>query len=86
MTDLIPAGPGWYVREHDGHTVTLDPIVAWKPGTDSDDDTILLPLVGGGPKAPVILLDAESLENWDRTIVYRPNHDPGAVCDEEVPW
>ncbi|MGY3845278.1 hypothetical protein ACWV2X_08540 [Streptomyces hydrogenans] len=86
MTDLIPAGPGWYVRETDGETATLDPIVAWSPSTDSDDEPILLPMVGGGPKAPVIILTAESLENWERTIVYRPNHDPGAATGEEVPW
>ena len=77
MTDLIPAAPGWYVRETDGETVTLDPIVAWKPHTDSDDDPVLLPMVGGGPKAPVILLDTDQLDHWDRTIVYRPKHDPG---------
>ncbi|MEU2076869.1 hypothetical protein [Streptomyces sp. NPDC013489] len=86
MTDPIPAGPGWYVRETDGETVTLDPIAAWVASVDTDDEPILLPMVGGGPKAPVILLTAESLENWDRTVVYRPNFDPGNPVGEEVPW
>jgi len=86
MTDLIPATPGWYVRETDGHAITLDPIVGWKASTDSDDETILLPIVSGGPKAPAILLNVDQMEHWDRTIVYRPKHDPGASSDKGDVW
>lgn len=74
MTDLIPAAPGWYLRETDGHAVVLDPIIAWRPAVDVDGDDILLPFVSGGPKTPAILMDQDALTHWDRTIVYRPSH------------
>ncbi|MFD5508288.1 hypothetical protein ACFWIB_10990 [Streptomyces sp. NPDC127051] len=74
MTYPIPAGPGWYLRETDGQAVTLEPIVAWWPATDSDDDPILLPFIPGGPLAPIVLIDADGLTNWGRTIVYDPTH------------
>ncbi|MBP2581636.1 hypothetical protein J3A78_002114 [Streptomyces sp. PvR006] len=86
MTDFLPAGPGWYVRETDGETVTLDPIVAWAPGVDTDDEPILLPFVGGGPHSPVLLLTVENLQEWERTVVYRPNHDPGADSNRRNLW
>ncbi|MFJ7154646.1 hypothetical protein ACIQUQ_06880 [Streptomyces sp. NPDC101118] len=74
MTNPIPATPGWYLRETDGKNVAMDPIVAWQPSVDSDDEPILLPFVSGGPKAPVVVIEAEALTHWGRTIVYAPDH------------
>ncbi|MCX5270982.1 hypothetical protein [Streptomyces virginiae] len=83
MSDIVPANPGWYLRETDGHSVVMDPIVAWWLATDSDDDPILLPLVSGGPKAPVILIDVDNLAHWGRTIVYQPMYIPDPFEDPE---
>ncbi|MFF3617727.1 hypothetical protein [Streptomyces sp. NPDC002467] len=76
MADLITAAPGWYVRETDGHTVVMDPVIAWTTSTDEDGDPILLPYVSGGRKTPPILLDAKSFAYWDREVVYQPTYIP----------
>jgi hypothetical protein len=78
MPDLIPAAPGWYLREvdEDGE-VSLDPVIAWQAGADVDGEPTLLPFVDAGPGAPPILLTAEAFQVFGRSVVYRPNHDPG---------
>lgn len=78
MSDLIPAAPGWYVREvdEDGEA-SLDPVIAWQASTDTDGEPALLPFVDGGPCTTPLLLTAASFEDFSRSIVYRPNHDPG---------
>ncbi len=79
MADLIPAQPGWYIRETDGEAVVMDPIIAWKAATDKDGDDILLPFVSGGAMEPAMLMDADSLKYWNRTIVYDPSPDVPVV-------
>ncbi|MFE5218410.1 MULTISPECIES: hypothetical protein [unclassified Streptomyces] len=77
MPDLIPAAPGWYLREvdEDGE-VSLDPVIAWQAGADADGEPTLLPFVDGGPSMPPLLLTAAAFEELSRSVVYRPNHDP----------
>lgn len=74
--NVIPAAPGWYLREIDGDTVVLDPIVAWTPGVDAEGDSVLLPYVSGGPTLPPLLISAADFQYWKRCAVYRPNYDP----------
>lgn len=74
---MIPANPGWYVLETDEDGEFLDPVIAWKPTSDSDGDNILLPFVDGSPGFPPCLLTEESFREHNRSIVYRPSHDPG---------
>ncbi|MEU0369084.1 hypothetical protein ABZ070_02270 [Streptomyces sp. NPDC006283] len=74
---MIPATPGWYVHEPDEQGEFLDPVIAWKPTTDSDGDDILLPFVDGGPGFPPHLLSEESFKHIQRSVIYRPSHDPG---------
>ncbi len=76
MTTLIPAAPGWYLRETDGDTVVLDPIVAWQSATDADGEPTLLPFVGGGTCTPPVLIGVTDFRCWLRCVVYLPNHDP----------
>ena len=77
MTDLIPAAPGWYVHEIDDGEESFDPVIAWKPATDSDGDDILLPYVDAGTGFPPFALTADSFKHCNRSVVYRPAHDPG---------
>lgn len=78
MSTFIPAAPGWYVREIDDQGEYLDPVIAWKTSTDDDGGDILLPAVDSGPGGPPFFLTADSFTHNDRSVVYRPNHDPGA--------
>jgi hypothetical protein len=78
MTTFIPAAPGWYVCETTEEGQSLDPVIVWKTSTDDDGGDVLLPAVDGGPGYPPIFLSAASFTDTDRSVVYRPNHDPGA--------
>ncbi|MFK0154614.1 hypothetical protein ACIQVK_21385 [Streptomyces sp. NPDC090493] len=76
MADLIPAAPGWYLRETDGDSVVLDPIAAWTTGVDADGEAVLLPYISGGPTIPPLLINVDDFQYWKRRAVYLPNHDP----------
>ncbi|MCC3652731.1 hypothetical protein LIX60_14920 [Streptomyces sp. S07_1.15] len=78
MTNPIPAAPGWYLHEIDEQGESLTPVVAWLPGADTDGEPTLLPYVDGGPCTPPLLMNADDFKAFSRSIVYRPNHDPGA--------
>lgn len=77
MSSIIPAAPGWYVLQTDEDGESLDPVIAWKISTDDDGDDILLPAVDAGPGYPPFFLTAGSFTHSARSVVYRPNHDPG---------
>lgn len=78
MSTFIPAAPSWYVLETDEDGEHLEPVIAWKTSTDDDDGDILLPAVDAGPGYPPLFLTASSFTHGARSVVYRPNHDPGA--------
>ncbi|MFI0139625.1 hypothetical protein [Streptomyces luteogriseus] len=82
MPNLIPAAPGWYLREvdEDGEA-SLDPVIAWQAHADADGEPTLLPFVDGGPGTPPLLLTAAAFQEFGRSIVYLPNYDP-ASADE----
>lgn len=76
MHDFIPAAPGWYVQETDNDGEYLDPILAWKAATTASGEDTLLPVVDGGSLVPPMALDEASFQHCQRSVVYRPNHDP----------
>lgn len=78
MSNLIPAAPGWYVRETDEEEgdVGYDPVIAWLAASDTDGEPTLLPFVDGGSYSPPLLLTAEAFKAFGRCVVYRPNRDP----------
>lgn len=75
---FIPAAPGWYIRETDpdDRSVSYDPVIAWKATTDDTGEDILLPFVDAGPGCPPFAHTEESFKEFERHVVYRPNHDP----------
>lgn len=77
MTTFIPAAPGWYVHESDDGGEGLDPVIAWQPTTSADGEAILLPVVDAGPGSPPFVLSEEAFKFCNRSVVYRPSHDPG---------
>lgn len=76
MTDIIPAQPGWYLYETDGHVEVFDPIIGWKAVVDAEGEDVLLPYVSGGTGTPTVLMDIECFQYLKRRVVYRPSHDP----------
>ncbi|MEU2734696.1 hypothetical protein ABZ656_04375 [Streptomyces sp. NPDC007095] len=79
MPHLIPAAPGWYLREVDEQGESLDAVIAWLAGADTDGEPTLLPFVDGGTCAPPLLMTADAFKAFNRSVVYRPNHDPGVA-------
>lgn len=76
MAEFIPAAPGWYVHETDDEGECLDPVLAWKVAVTADGEDTLLPVVNGGSLVPPMVIDEASFQHCQRSVVYRPNHDP----------
>lgn len=75
MTNIIPTTPGWYVKEPSG---TLDPVIAWQPGTADDGEPALLPYLDGRDGYPPYVMSAKAMEELQARVVYLPNHDPAS--------
>ncbi|MBY8879753.1 hypothetical protein [Actinacidiphila acidipaludis] len=77
MPDVIPAAPGWYLKEiyEDGET-NLDPIIAWQVATTADGEATLLPFVDSLPGSPPFAHTEGSFKEHRRHVVYLPSHDP----------
>ncbi|MDV5147206.1 hypothetical protein R1T08_24270 [Streptomyces sp. SBC-4] len=76
MNTVIPATPGWYVRETDDEGDYLDPVIAWLATVNQDGDDVLLPFVNAGPGDPPFTLSPESFKDLNREVVYRPGYNP----------
>ncbi|MFG2683135.1 hypothetical protein [Streptomyces sp. NPDC048392] len=79
MASFISAAPGWYVHETDSDGAEyLDPVLAWQVAVTAAGEDTLLPVVDGGTLVPPMAIDESAFQHCRRSVVYRPNHDPGA--------